>query len=435
MSVDSEAELSDLMQFLYACPIGLVGFDAEGAISLMNPKAMLLMQPLAPTTFVSNFFTALASCGPELRNLAQDFAPSRGTVCENHRVFVRGGSADDATDLKVLDCTLVKLSSQRFIATLADVSRQVAQERRLRQAEAWFSSLLDGAQDFDVLSLDADGRIDGVKSDFLQQTGLDRDAVVGSMLHVLDAPDPDDARPSAADQIALARRDGWYLDEGWQRLGDGGRRWCQRLIVVRSDDDAETDRVVTGYVAVLRSTTRRTFDTAKLQRLLRTDHLTGACNRARFFEIGEREARHVPLRRRPLSVIAIDVDHFKRINDTHGHAVGDEVLKALTRACQGVLGRDSVFARVGGEEFAALLSCDLQRTLDVAESLRAAIAGLAVPSPEGSLRVTASLGCAVLTSSTGSLAALLAEADKALYAAKRAGRDRVCAAGQVSAVA
>ena len=151
MSHDEGEELAHLMQFLYTCPVGLVDFDRDGTIGLINPKAMQLLQPLAGTPLVTNFFSAFESCGPELRNMAQGFSARRGTVCENRRIVLQGLSGDEARDPAVLDCTVVKLSDARFIATVSDVSRQVAQERRLRQAEVWFSSLLDGADDFDVL--------------------------------------------------------------------------------------------------------------------------------------------------------------------------------------------------------------------------------------------------------------------------------------------
>jgi len=436
MSAELEAELSKVTQFLYACPIGLVDFAMDGTIDMMNPKAMQLLQPLSAAPFVTNFFTTLESCGPEVRNLAQGFGLPRGTVCENHRIIVGTSSADAEGEATVLACTVIKLSRERFTATLADISRQVAQERRLRQAETWFSSLLESAEDFAVLSLDAAGRIDGVRLSVLRHTGLDRDAIIGHTLDVLDASDPDDARLSAAEQVLLARRDGWYLDEGWQRQGDGGRRWCQRLIVVRAEDEAHDQRTILGYTVVLRSVTRQEFDTAKLRRMLQTDHLTGVCNRARLFQVAERDLRHCVQQGQQLAVIALDVDHFKRVNDTHGHGVGDEVLKSIARACGGALLPGATFARLGGEEFVVVLpSVDLQGAVEIAERLRAVVAALSVALPNGTLSVTASLGCATLTASTRSFTALLAQADKALYAAKRSGRNRVGTSDGISAVA
>ena len=430
-------ELANLTQFLYACPVGLIEFDGQGTIGLMNPKAMQLMQPLANAPFVSNFFTAFASCGPELRNLAQSFSNRRGTVCENRRIVVRGAVGEEVIDATVLDCTVVKLSDSRFIATVSDVSRQVAQERRLKQADVWFSSLIDGSDDFDVLSLDLSGRIEAVRGNFLDKVGLDRDEVVGLTLDAIEMPDPDGAPSEIAAKIALARRDGWHLDEGWLRVKGGGRRWCQRLIVVRIDEGRggiDANDAPSGYVAVLRCTTRQSFDATKLRRLLQTDHLTGASNRARFFEVAEHELRYGEVRREPLAVLTLDIDNFKRVNDTYGHAAGDEVLKAIAAECQRVLGPTTVFARLGGEEFAALVSADMVSACGIAETLRAAIAALAIPTAAGELRVTASFGCAGLKAGVRSFAALLAEADLALYAAKRGGRNRV-EMGQIASVA
>lgn len=432
MSEDCEAELSNVMQFLYACPVGLVDFDVDGAIGMMNPMAMQMLQELDGRPFGFNFFTAFESCGPELRNMTEAFAPSRGEVCAQYRVVVRAGSADDAEEPKVVACTLIKLTGRRFMATLTDVSRQVLQERRLKQAETWFSTLLGNAEDFVVLPLDAEGRIVGVQQANMLQLGLDQDRALGATLDILDAADPTEAGLAASDVIALARRDGWHLDERWVRQADGGRRRCQRLIVVRG----ETDGAAPGYTAVIRTVASQGFDTAKLQRLLRTDHLTGACNRAHFFEVAERELQIGRRTGQPLAAVAMDVDHFKRVNDTYGHGIGDDVLKTIAAACMAALRPGDTFARIGGEEFIVLLPrTDRVQALALAERLRVAVTAIAVPTPAGLISVTASFGCAEAGSSMRSLADMLAEADQALYVAKRAGRNQVSVVEKISAVA
>ena len=436
MSEDLEAELSDLTQFLYACPVGLVDFACDGAINLINPMAMQMMQGLGTQSFTLNFFSTLECCGPELRNLAETFSASRGMICDNHRIVISAGSVDGDVEPRVLACTLIKLSGERLLATLTDVSRQVAQERRLKQAENWFSTLLSRTEDFAVVSLDADGRIEDVKQAVLDQSGLTRAQVVGATLDVFDDPEPDDALPPTADLIALAQRDGWHLDQRWLRQADGGRRRCQRLIVVRIDAKGEGQGAVLGYTAVLRSVAGEGLDATKLQRLLRTDHLTGANNRAHFFEVAEREFRASLNTNRTIAVVAIDVDHFKSVNDTHGHGTGDEVLKAIAVTCAGSLRPGDTFARFGGEEFMVLLpGTDLGLAMAVAERLRAAVAALKLATPAGlPLRVTASFGCAALTPPVGTMTLLLDQADKALYAAKRDGRNRVGTFGTVAAV-
>ena len=417
-------ENAELLQFLYACPVGLVSLDADGGMSMLNPLAMQLVLPLVRGHEVTNLFKILEPYAPELRNMLMSFAPQQGTVCDAHRVFVGRDGGKDMD--KVLSCTLVKLSHDRYVATLSDVSVQVAQERRLKQAEAWFSSLIDGVDDFAAISLDARGRIDHVNASVRRQTGFAEHELIGLGLEVFDAPDPASGVLSSREQVALATRDGWHLDEGWCARRDGSRQWCQRLIsVCREEGDVE-GRTICGFTVVLRLVTRKTADAASIRRRLTTDHLTGASNRAHFFEVAEREALRCHRDRVSAAVLMLDIDHFKDVNDTHGHAVGDEALKVISAACRGALRPQDTLARLGGEEFVVLLpSTDLAGAGEVAERLRAIIAGLGIATSSGVLMLTASFGCSIMDEGNGNVAAVLAGSDQALYAAKRAGRNRV----------
>ena len=173
------------------------------------------------------------------------------------------------------------------------------------------------------------------------------------------------------------------------------------------------------------------------ERLSMTDGLTAVTNR-RGFDL-QLSARTTPSRQQklPLSLVMIDVDHFKSINDSQGHATGDAVLKSLAQVLRGALRPDDVLARFGGEEFVALLpGCPLPEALAVAEKLRAAVEthdfGFGRP-------VTASFGVAQFSAGQ-SPAALITAADVRLYAAKAAGRNRVmpaeaAAGGWVAAAA
>lgn len=122
----------------------------------------------------------------------------------------------------------------------------------------------------------------------------------------------------------------------------------------------------------------------------------------------------------------IDIDHFKTVNDRHGHQVGDEALRATGQAIQSVLRDADVVGRLGGEEFAVLLpNAHLQGTLDTSERIREAIAAITLPLPDGkTLHLTASLGVASFEPPAQTLAQLLAQADQALYRAKVEGRNR-----------
>jgi diguanylate cyclase (GGDEF)-like protein len=160
------------------------------------------------------------------------------------------------------------------------------------------------------------------------------------------------------------------------------------------------------------------------------DHLTGALSRRAFFAMAEREHARTLRTHASLSLLVFDVDHFKRINDTHGHAAGDQVLVDIVLRTESVIRSVDACARLGGEEFAVLLpDTGAATALVVAERLRAALEStLALPAANASVAYTVSVGIATLQQDE-SVAAMLSRADKALYCAKSAGRNTaVCAA-------
>ncbi len=415
---------SALLEFMYACPVGLVEIDRTGAIVMINPHAMKHLLPIATQTGrdMINLFDALEDCAPELRNLVEHYARSRGTVCDNHRIVVDLRQQREGRR-KVLACTIVKLDDGRAIATFADVTTQVEQERRLKLADAWFGSLLDGVIDYAVLTIAPDGTIDSVNEAFMRQTGHACLDVKGRQLS--DVLDLDEA-PWAlcmSDQFHLATSEGWSLNESWQRRRNGESYWCQRLTVARVGDDGTT---VEGYTVVLRDVVHQA-DTGELRRLLTQDHLTGAANRSHFLQRFEQALRLSKQNGQPLSLLLVDIDHFKTINDRYGHPAGDQVLKALTQTCMANLRPGCLFARVGGEEFAALLpNTTLSEALSIAERLRTALAAESTTVSGHDINVTASFGCAVADERAATTDDLIKLADERLYEAKRSGRNRVC---------
>jgi diguanylate cyclase (GGDEF)-like protein/PAS domain S-box-containing protein len=217
--------------------------------------------------------------------------------------------------------------------------------------------------------------------------------------------------------IGMLRRDG-HVDafETRIRLADGSVHHvllaCSMLTV---DGRACT---ITGVVDI----SRHKEVEAHLDRLAATDPLTGLPNRTRFLEIARAEIERATRYQRAVTVMMFDLDHFKRLNDTHGHAAGDAALRAFAALCQATLRVNDVAARLGGEEFAAILpETTAANALTLAERLRSETERLA---PEGQ-RLTVSIGIAEVRSGETSIDAALARADAALYAAKRAGRNRV----------
>ena len=161
---------------------------------------------------------------------------------------------------------------------------------------------------------------------------------------------------------------------------------------------------------------------------VRTDELTGVRSRRAFLERAEQLVHYCQRNRRGLCALVLDLDHFKQVNDTHGHQAGDKVLRELGALLQATFRKADACGRMGGEEFAALLVDTTPETaLQVAESLRAGIAELVIDVGDAKfLSVTASIGVAIASAEPYDLETLLHQADAAMYSAKAAGRNRVC---------
>jgi diguanylate cyclase (GGDEF)-like protein len=168
----------------------------------------------------------------------------------------------------------------------------------------------------------------------------------------------------------------------------------------------------------------------ELEQKANIDFLTGINNRGHFMNLAETELARAKRYGSTPSFFMMDIDHFKRINDTHGHKAGDLVLKKLAEICLHELREVDIIGRVGGEEFAVLLpETDKEMATEVAERLRLAIEHAQVGIGSGApIRFTVSIGIASVASMEESLDILLMQADKALYEAKHAGRNRICVA-------
>jgi diguanylate cyclase (GGDEF)-like protein/PAS domain S-box-containing protein len=186
--------------------------------------------------------------------------------------------------------------------------------------------------------------------------------------------------------------------------------------------------VVVAFV----DTTVRQQARNELAREAHTDALTGLANRSHFLQEAEREVRRSRRHGQPLAVLMIDIDHFKRINDAHGHAVGDRALQAFARTCVQVMREVDLIGRVGGEEFCALLpQTDASGARAAAERIRQAVEAQPVQAAPGvQLPMTVSVGVALLLSDEADFHALMVRADRALYAAKDAGRNCVVMAAR-----
>lgn len=163
-----------------------------------------------------------------------------------------------------------------------------------------------------------------------------------------------------------------------------------------------------------------------LRKAATTDLLTGIANRRYLLDHAMTVLSHAAHQPRPLSLLLIDIDHFKSINDTYGHAVGDEAIVAVTRACQSRLRSIDLFGRWGGEEFLVLLDgSDALGAWRVAEDLRAAVEAIQFPQCPSTLTISIGIATATNLQDSKTFDRLLSAADRELYRAKKDGRNRV----------
>ncbi len=182
----------------------------------------------------------------------------------------------------------------------------------------------------------------------------------------------------------------------------------------------------TGVVATYRNITDRKLIEEDLRRMATTDPLTGAFNRREFMRRAQEEIDRSKRYHTPLTLLMIDIDHFKSVNDTYGHDAGDDVLKQMVSESQTLLRGSDPFYRLGGEEFAAILTHTLpEQAVLAAERLRRALKALTVSTSGGEIRFTVSIGLASMDQGGLSLEQIMKKADTALYEAKDRGRDQV----------
>lgn len=164
----------------------------------------------------------------------------------------------------------------------------------------------------------------------------------------------------------------------------------------------------------------------EVQQLARTDSLTGLHNRRNFMELAQREFGRARRHQHPLTAIMLDIDHFKKVNDNYGHAVGDQVLQIVAARCRETVREIDILGRYGGEEFVVLLlETDIDGARIIAERLRQCVTEPPIDINVGSLVITVSLGIANLDQECTDLDDLLRRADQALYVSKQNGRNQV----------
>lgn len=290
-------------------------------------------------------------------------------------------------------------------------------ERALRESEERFAVAFHASPVALAMTGVLDGKYVEVNERFCELVGYSREELVGhsnAELGILSAQERETHAQAAQTagggrnvEIRLHVRDGSLRDT----------LYSTNVVTLQGTDH---------FLVTMLDITELKRAQTELQKLATTDALTDLFNRRHFFELANTELQRAIRHQQPLALALLDLDHFKHINDTFGHATGDRVLTAFAKVCKENIREIDVLARFGGEEFILLMpQTDSEQAYQVVERLRLATTQLSVEVDVQQVSLTSSFGIAVLAGEQDTLDAILQRADEALYAAKQAGRNRI----------
>lgn len=313
-----------------------------------------------------------------------------------------------------------------ILLTCIEITEKVALENELKTVNSRFGAVIQSAYD-GIVTIDRDQRIGLFNAAAEEMFGYAADEVVGKPLDVLIPERHRDRHYRHVGQFADSPIRSRQMFERGGRITGLARDGTEFPVEVSISKI--TVGGATEFTAVIRDISERARLIDELHRQATIDLLTGLLNRRAFYT---RAAEHIALARRyrhPLSLIILDLDRFKRINDSHGHAAGDMVLRATASAGGSALRKSDIFARLGGEEFAVLLP----ETDEIAAGALAERLCRTIEAGDfehdwddiAPIPFTASFGVAPVLAKTEMFEEALKRADDALYAAKESGRNRV----------
>jgi photoactive yellow protein len=403
--------MEDLLQFLYLMPFGVMRFQADGTVDLMNAAASALLLSLRGDDSLRDIYTSLAPLAPDLPRQVARFPAVTGTIVDKQWLATRAGGR-----AMVLSLTVSRVNTTVYMAMLVDVTTLSEQGRKIYVDRQKFYAIFENLRDYAIYTITMEGKIEEWNRSLHRVGGWLAEDVQGRDMGIF-LPAGDPHRTDAL--LADAKRTGSVEIETWRLKRDGTRFWGNTVITALPDEGGE----VRGFVVVTRDLTERKRTEDELKTLATVDPLTGAFNRRQGDALLAAEFARRSRDGRDFAVLLLDIDHFKAVNDQFGHAVGDAVLCALVGESQKTLRTVDMLIRWGGEEFLFVLpNADGEAAIVAAERIRTTLAATEIPGA-ATLRVTVSIG--VATPMTDSPPELLRRADLALYAAKAGGRNRV----------
>lgn len=387
---------------------GILVLDENQRIVDLNPAAAKLLGVETNATIGQAISAVLDGI--------QITAPSPGEI-ETQQEIQRA-----ATTLQIRILPLLNSLQQPIgrLVTLYDVTDQRRNEEALRESEEKYRLLVEHSYDT-IYTLTADGIFTFVSPAWTRQLGHPIDQVVGKSFKQFVHPDD---IPKCIEFIQTVIRTGHRQTGIEYRIQHMNGTWYWHISNAVPLKDAS--RTTIGLYGIAHDITDRKRLEAELQQQASTDELTGVFNRRHFLKLAQEELKRAIRLKHPLTIALIDIDHFKHINDTYGHAAGDQALLAFTKICKKNIREIDVFARFGGDEFALLLpEANCEQAREALERIRLLLTELQIPVNDHSISITLSAGISSLASEHESLDTLLGRTDQALYQAKQAGRNRI----------
>ncbi len=307
---------------------------------------------------------------------------------------------------------------------LSDLGQDInAMLEALRQSEERDKALLENIED-GYFEVDLQGNFTFFNDSVCRMTGFDRSEILGMNFRQFTDTSTVEHLVHKFNQLYQGGRSIQAL-EGDFFHKNGTRRQMETSVSLVRD----VDNNPIGYRGIARDITRRRRMEEELRIQAATDPLTGANNRRRFLELAANEFQRFQRYGDLFCILVIDIDHFKRINDTHGHAAGDEVLRNIVKRFKENLRQTDFFGRMGGEEFClVLVGAEISIAKTIAERLRRDIERFIIRMEEHLIQFTVSIGLAEIQKPDVSFEAGLKRADAALYKAKRQGRNCIVTA-------
>ncbi|MDV7339826.1 sensor domain-containing diguanylate cyclase [Terasakiella sp. A23] len=303
-----------------------------------------------------------------------------------------------------------------------DVTEQKRLEEELRRKESQLTTILDNLKAH-VYIKDVNYHYTYVNADMCEYLGMDKDDIIGKSDTEIFGEKIAERFHKSDNQVFNYKENSSSIEKS-RHFRTKKKRYFWSVKVPLINDLGNSY----ALLGISTDVTEQKRLEKELRELASTDVLTGVNNRRHFIDLCEREIKRAKRYENPLSLIMLDIDHFKNINDTHGHAVGDEAIRVMTKLCIDSLRDTDVIGRIGGEEFAIILPMtDITGAWQIAQRIRQAAENHSFKIDDETLcEFTSSFGVTELKDGDTNPDDLLKRADIALYAAKSQGRNRVC---------